>query len=386
MKRVISGTLFILCLGAAVHAQEWSSFKSRYYELFALENSTAVLRLGMELDLRYDAYNEMFRFDPALRRGSLKVRIFTDKAGYDAYVTSKLGSTRDGAVYLHYSTADSRELVVNSGSEGLMLPHQSFVQFFRAFISNPPSWIREGAAVYFNGYRFNGEKETLEYEENTAWLDTVKKLFQQGGENIPAPEAVFLADKSGLPGNFQAFSWALVSFFLAGENLAYYRSFTDSFMVLVPAATAEANSDAVYSRMSFFNAMEELQDAFSVYIDSKKTFTELVNAGQKAYREKNFTAAEGFFRSARELKKDSYIPSYFLGLVSYELKNYDRADDYYDAALKLGAERALIQYARGLNAAAAGKNAAAIQFLQDASDASPEKYKTRADDLIRRLK
>jgi hypothetical protein len=377
---------FILCLGANIGSQEWISVRSRYYEILAPVDSIDAARVGRELDLRYEAYNKLFCFDPALRTGptptgSLKARLFTDKAGYDGYVSSKLGSTRDGAVYLHYNSPENRELVINRGNEERMLPHQSFIQFLRAFIPNPPSWIREGAAVYFNSLSFNREKAVLEYEENLAWLDTVKKL----GKNIPGPEAILLADKNGMPQDFQAVSWALISFFLS-DSAGYNRSLTDSFMVLSPSASAEVNSEAVYKRIILFNDMGDLGSSFVSYIASKKSFNELVESGQKAYTAKDYAGAAAYFKDAQELKKNSYIPGYFLGLLSYEQKAYDKAEDYYNTALKLGADRALIQYARGVNAAAAGKNADAIHYLQEASDAAPEKYKTRADDLIKRLK
>ncbi|MDR1929591.1 MAG: hypothetical protein LBQ44_03075 [Treponema sp.] len=381
MKKISCGVLAALCLGSLINAQEWVSVKSQYYEILAPAGNADAVRIGKELDLRFEAYNGLFHFDPSLRRENLKVRLFTDKAAYDEYVGSRLGSTRDGAVYLHYSTPENRELVINRGNEERVFAHQAFVQFLRAFIANPPSWIREGAAVYFNGLKFNAERGVLDYEENLAWLDTVKKL----NASLPGAEAVLLADKNGIPANFQAASWILVSFFLSG-NRDNFRIFTDALMVLSPDESAEVNSDMARYRIGLFNDMVALNKAVSGYIASKKSFNELVNAGQKAYTEKNFNAAESSFKEALELKKDSYVPHYFLGLVSYELKAYDRAERYYQAALGLGAGRALVQYARGVNAAAAGKKAEARQYLRDAADASPAQYKARAEALIDKLK
>jgi len=381
MKKLIAGALFILLVVSAANTQEGVPVKSRYYEILAAADNADAALLGRELDLRYEAYNALFRFDSALRQGTLKVRLFTDKSAYDTYISSKLGSTRDGAVYLHYNTADNRALVIHRGREARVLAHQAFVQFLRAFIPNPPSWIREGAAAYFNGLSFNSQRSTLDYEENLAWLETAKKL----GRNLPSPEAVLQADKSGVPGNFQAASWVLVSFFVSGSK-EQYRTLTDSFMVLSPTASAEANSDAVYKRIRLFYDLNTLGNEILDYVVSKKSFNELVEAGQKAYGEKNFNGAEAYFKSAQELKKDNYVPSYFLGLVSYEQKAYDRAEEYYNSALRLGADRALIQYARGVNAAAAGKKTEAIQYLQEAADAAPDKYRTRAEDMIKRLR
>jgi len=131
--------------------------------------------------------------------------------------------------------------------------------------------------------------------------------------------------------------------------------------------------------------MDTLTRDYNAYFGSKKTFTDLVDEGQRAYGSKNFCGADVLFRLALELKPVHYAPYYYLGLLAYEEKKYPEAESFYKTALDYGAEKALVQYARGVNAAAAGNKTEAAAYLQEASAADPAKYKARSDDLIKRL-
>jgi tetratricopeptide (TPR) repeat protein len=371
--------LFVFGLFAGFAGMLAAQARSAHYEVIVPEGSSADA-YSAEMELRFEAFNKIFCFNPALLSAPLRVRIFTNKGEYDNYVTSKLGSTRPGAVYLHYNNPAGRELVILQGSaeEGTGDPHQAGVQFLRAFVPGAPAWIREGFAVYFTTLVFNREKNVLDYEENLSWLETVKK-------SALSPEAVLQADTGGIPANFQAYAWSLVSFFLADSGGGYYRSLTDAFTFLVPGGSAEDNSWAVYNRLTLFTPISALTRDYNVYIISKKTFTELIDEGQKAYGAKNYAGAAELFRKAAVLRPGHYAPPYYLGLLAYEEKNYAEAEGFYKTALGYGAERALVQYARGVNAAASGKKAEAVAFLEEASAADPAKYKARSDDLIKKL-
>ncbi|MDR2767336.1 MAG: hypothetical protein LBB82_03310, partial [Treponema sp.] len=317
-------------------------------------------------------------------QSALKVRYFTDEGEYKNYIgarTREENSAVEGAVYLHYSAPEKRELVVLKGEEKAALPYQAFIQFFRAFVSNPPSWMREGFAVYFNTLAFNADTRTLNYEENIAWLDTVKKQLPD-----VSPRSVLLADSAGIPDKFHALSWSLVSFFLKNRESSYFRTLTDSFMLLKPDASAEANSKIVYDRLSLFTSIDAFESDYRTYIGSRKTFTELVEEGQKAYEAKDPAAAADLFREAVLLKPDSSVPFFYLGLIAYDEKDYDAAERWYVTAFNLGENSGLVQYARGVNAAAAGRKTDAEKFLQEAAAASPEKYKALTEDLTARLK
>ncbi|MDR1287725.1 MAG: hypothetical protein LBK08_08975 [Treponema sp.] len=339
--------------------------------------------LAREMENRFTVYSRLFRFEPARATLPLKVRAWQDRETYDNYVSARLGSSRGGAVYLHYSQSGRRELVINRGSaeERYNLPYQAFIQYLRAFVPSPPSWIREGFAIYFSTVGFSGSGE-INYEENLSWLETVRGL----GAKAPGIEDILLADERGIPGNFQSVSWALVSFFLTSGREEYFRTLTDCFMVLSGEKTAAENSRAVADRIRLWNTLENLEKDYRAYINSRRTFTELVAEGEKAYAEGDSAGAELAFVTAMNQKPSRHVPYYYLGLLSYGENSYIIAEEYYRMSLERGADFALVSYARGVNAAAAGKNREAIVFLEKAAEASPQRYQEKAESLMARLK
>jgi tetratricopeptide (TPR) repeat protein len=341
--------------------------------------------LSKELENRFAVYHRLFRFDPSRAAFPLQVRSFRSREAYDGYVSARLGDPRPGAVYLHYNQSERRELVIHRGGadEWRTLSYQAFIQYLRAFVANPPSWIREGFAIYFSTLTVS-ETGELEYEENLNWLGTVKGLGG-GPDRAPGIREIMLADKGPLPEHFQSLAWSLASFFLNSGTKDYFRAVTESFMVLSPAAGAEENAEAVLSRISLFGGMEDLEKDYRNYIASRKTFAELVDEGQKAYAGKDRAAAELAFLQAMEQKPGHHAPYYYLGLLSYEEGSYDMAETYYLSAAERGADGALVAYALGVNAASAGRKKEAADYLRRAAAASPERYGERTRDLLGRL-
>jgi hypothetical protein len=376
---VIAALILPFSLSAQISGE--TTVRTAHYEVVSDMGDGETL--AEEMENRFTVYNRLFRFDPSTAALPLRVRAFRSKETYDAYVASRLGTSRSGAVYLHYNQNERRELVINRGSadEWHNLPYQAFVQFIRSFIPFPPSWIREGFAIYFSTVGFS-ESGTVSYEENLSWLETVKAL----GENAPGLEAVFRADERGIPENFQCVSWAVVSFFLNSGRDDYFRSLTDSFMVLSGAKTAAENADTVLKRITLWNSLEDIEKEYRSYIASRKTFAELLDEGQKAYAARDPEMAELSFIFAMNQKPGHHAPYYYLGLLAYESGNYEEAEEYYLLSLQHGADQALVSYARGINAASAGKNREAIAFLEQAASAAPARYRERAESLIARLR
>ena len=334
--------------------------------------------IALEMEARFAAYNRLIRFDPAILSGPLRVRAFGKKEAYNRYVDSRLGFEAPGAVYLHYGEAGQRELVINRAEAGA-LSYQSFLQFFRAFVPQPPAWMKEGLAVYFSGLVRTDSGE-LSLRENLDWLETVKAL-----ENPPVPEEILSADTRKRPEPFPALAWSLVSFFLNSGKEAYTRSLTDSFMVLSASNTAAENAGAVMERIGRWNNMENLAADYRSYLESRTTLTALITEGQRAYAAADTAGAEAAFKAVLERKTDHYAPYYYLGLLAYNQKKYSLAQEYYFTSLGYGAESAPVFYALGLNAAAAGGNSEAVDYLRQAAEIAPDRYRERAEALIARL-
>ncbi|MDR3304243.1 MAG: hypothetical protein LBS86_07505 [Treponema sp.] len=378
---------------------------SEHYQVLSDSGTGDATTLSRELESRFALYNRIFHFNDNEVLFPLKVRAYKDKQAYDDYVAARLSDNRSGAVYLHYNQPDRRELVVhrNSVDEERMFPHQAFIQYLRAFIPYPPAWLREGFAIYFNTLKFDTGTTAsskgasgallpgralsgggLVYEENLSWLEVVKNL----GSSAPSLEAILRADIDGMPEhveNFPSVSWALVSFFMNSEKDYYYtRILFESFMVLSRSASAIGNSEAMLNHIASWVPLDTLKKDYKNYLDSRKTFAELIAEGQQAYSRKNFSQAEALFLSALNQKPTHFAPYYYLGLIAYEVKNYDQAEQFYRSALQYGAETALVSYARGLNAASAGRSAEAISYLEQAAASS--EYRERANTLITRLR
>jgi hypothetical protein len=358
--------------------------KSELYSVISDRGKEDALAIIKELELRFHAYNQVFRYEPAWLEDVYHVRAFSDKESYDAYVNSHIGETRNGAVYIHYAQRDRRELVIHRGSpdEKKALPRESFVQFFRGFVDEPPSWMREGFAIYFSGLRYDDVLEKLDYTENMVWLDTIKSL----GQNAPSLERVLLADLLGRPDNFQIAAWSLVSFFMNTEKEEYYRTLGEVFLTLTDGAAAEDNAKYAAQRITSWIDLDKLRQDYREYLISRKTFNDLLKNGKDAYNTQDYLTADICFSSALNLRPDHYAPYYYLGLLSYQKQDYEMAENYYRLSRDKGASTALISYALGVNAAAAGKKEEAVTRLEEAASVNPIQYGDKANALIQRLK
>ncbi|MDR0562941.1 MAG: hypothetical protein LBG73_09680 [Spirochaetaceae bacterium] len=410
---ILYGTiLFSLTAQAKTPAQSsippgMAQITGQYYEVLSDSGAADAQLLVRELDSRFLLYNKFFHFNPLNLGGTrLKVRAFKDKTAYDTYVTERLDKPSPGAVYLHYNQPDRRELVINRGGpeEDKMFPHQAFVQYLRAFIPYPPSWFREGFAIYYSTVRYEsgqpaaGSKTPaaggLVYEENLAWLDKVKEL----GNKTPSLETILLADSRGtFPDNFQGIAWALISFLKDSGKEDYLRYLYECFILMDDAATAQDNSEILYNHIKSWTDLPSLDRDYKSYIITRKTFTELITEGQRAYAAKDSKNAETVFQKALQQRPSHYAPYYYLGLLAYDAKNYAQAEQYYQTAQqyyqtaqqdKSDSEQitALIAYAMGINAAAAGNNAKAITYLEQAKTLYPAQYAEMVDNLIKRLR
>lgn len=378
MKKQNLFLVFFLGLGALSYAQ----LRSDHYEITADGNGTnknnvADTAYAREMERLFSLFNQTFCFDPKLLSAPLKVRVFTDRDEYNAYISARLGKEKQGAVFLAYRNSAKNELVIHQGSqeEPLLVPHQAFIQFIRAFIPSPPLWIPEGFASYF----------TAQYNENektTDWLAIAKKA------NAKAETLLLDAGKESSvdsPYSKAVLFWSLVSFFMEDKLSPRYRALTDSITVLSADAGAEENARAMVNRLTRFMSLDELNRAYTAYITEKKTFIDLVEEGQKAYNSRDLSAASELFRQAVELKPDHYAPYYYLGLIAYEEKNYKEAEECFRSAAVFGALIPQVQYARGVNAAAAGKKDDAKSYLEEAA-ALDSKYKSRYENYSKFFK
>jgi tetratricopeptide (TPR) repeat protein len=395
MRRITGLTVLLAGLLAGARPgfgqDEGPLYRSAHYEIYGAAGGTtadAAERIAADLEGRFAVFARLFRFKD--QPGPLRVRLIPGGEAYDDYTGGILGEKQEGAVYIHYRREERRELVVNYGSAGhplpRALPYQAFVQYLRAFVPQPPSWILRGFAVYFSGLSFSGDGE-MHYRENLSWLDLVKAA------PLPPPRAVLLADaaEDGFPGkelsgvSFDALSWSLASFFLHSGNEDYFRTLLECFMILSPGAGAAENSLALERRIEEWNGLENLDREYRAYLDSRRTFSGLMDQGRQACLAGETGSARSLFLEARDRRPDSYGPYYYLGFLAYGEGRWEEAEQFYLQSLERGAAEAPVYYALGLNAAAALRRDKAAEYLNRAAGLEGARYREKAERLLRIL-
>jgi tetratricopeptide (TPR) repeat protein len=243
--------------------------------------------------------------------------------------------------------------------------------------------MREGFAIFFEPLLFDTAIDDFLFEENLSWLETVKSW----GNDSPGIDRILLSDEDPVLGaeRRNPASWALVSFILNSSDEEYRRFLYESILLLDSSASASENGLVIAKRGAMWIDTTKAHADYSAYLASRKTFTELIEAGRNAYAAKDTQTAEKAFYAAEELKPGHYAPYYYLGLLAYERKDYALAENHYKSALQNGADAALVNYALGVNAAADARNADARKYLEQAKKAAPERYSAKADELIARL-
>jgi Flp pilus assembly protein TadD len=175
----------------------------------------------------------------------------------------------------------------------------------------------------------------------------------------------------------------LVSFFLNSEE--YFRDLTDCFMVLSPELNAKENSLAIMDRFSLWVDFYTLDNEFKSYIDSRKTFAELMESGRNAYIAGDIMSAEYSFLAAQELRPTHYGTYYYLGLIYYQEGLHGMAEENYFLSLENGADEALVFFALGVNAISAGRINDARAWLERAVTTDPDRYRARAEEILQRF-
>jgi hypothetical protein len=345
--------------------------------------------LSRQLEAYFELYNSVFRFDPAEMKVKLNVREFASKTGFDSYLGQVVGQTKDDFVYLHYPSPERSELLVFAKDDpdfSASLAHQGFVQFVKAFIPNPPLWMREGLAVCFESATWSDALSIVEFPENLAWLETVKALKER---NLLMPLDQLLAigqeeARSELD-IFYPQAWAFASFLMNSGDKSYNRLLWDAINVLKVDASLDENQGAVYRLVETWYGIGLAERDFSSYLDERKTFSELIAAGVRKYAEKVWEEAVAAFEAAAAMNAASYVPDYYLGLIAYAKNDFTTAEYRYKAALELGCDPAITNYALGVNAYAQNLLDDAKAYLAQAKTASPDRYGTKVDELVAKI-
>jgi tetratricopeptide (TPR) repeat protein len=389
------GILLLACVVipfAAAQEESFNEVESEHYRVMSQVSVNQAARTASKLEAMLELYNSYFHFDLDQLDAQLQVRIFESKSGFDSYLNRVIGETRDDFIYLHYNDPARSELVgyyIEGEEFDFALTHQNFVQYMRAFIANPPLWLREGFAVFFEQSEYDNNFETVVYRENLAWLGTLKNLVAGEAEASLIPiNDMLTIDVETARQNINVFypqAWGMVSFLINSDDRDINRILWDAISALHPSASMEENARRINQRALRWVDRDVLEESFVRYVQERKSFKGLVEEGMDLYAEEQLTTAEENFVKATQLRDDNYIPFYYLGLINYDKGNYDLAEFYYREALDRGAAEALTFYAMGVNAFAANRLDDAGDFLERVTNAGESEYREDAEELLTRL-
>lgn len=392
MKKSIFILLILLTAAGSVWAQESFVSESDHYRVRSHISQNHADQTAERLEAYLDLFNDYFHFELDSLDFKMKVQIFNGQSAYDRYLNRVIDETRNEFVYLHYSDVSRSELVgALEDGEGLdeSFTHQAFIQFLRAFIDNPPLWLREGFAVYFEKARFNENFVAVNNRENLAWLETLKEiLFGSRINEALTPEEVLAIDVEGAKDRIEAFypeAWGIVNYLVNTDNRSHNRILWDAISAMDPQADLKTNSQRVYNSAFQWVNQEELQNSFLEYFQNKKTYRELIEEGIALYESGNLDASEEHFLIAINRRDISHIPYYYLGLINYDRGNYTLAELNYRKALEKGSTAALTYYAMGVNAFADNRLEEAQEFLETTVQLDPSNYTQKVTRILERI-
>lgn len=393
MKRLSIGLGIALLLALPILAQDSADiYESEHYRIRSFLGLEHAEELATQLEALAVLYNDYFHFDMDSLEHKLRVQVFSSRDEFDRYLTRLIGETRDEFVYLHYSDVTRSELVGFADLENpydSSIAHQGFIQFLRSFVANPPLWIREGFAVYFENAEFDPNFNAAINKENLSWLETLKDiLFGARSSEALTPEQVLALDVQTAREHINVFypeAWAVVNYLINSPVRSHNRILWDSIAALKASADLEENSAKVLEAAFRWVPQGDLLDSFVAYFAEKKTYAELITAGVEAYEAARPDQAESYFVQAIDRQDTSFVPHYYLGLINYDRGNYALAQYNYEVALDMGAEPALTYYALGVNAFADSRFDEAEEFLLATAELDPNAFGDKVGLILDRL-
>ncbi|SIP89039.1 Tetratricopeptide repeat-containing protein [Alkalispirochaeta americana] len=380
--------------------------RSEHYLVISRTSQAEAEDVADTMEALLSLYNRKFRFPLETLETPFRVELFGSPREFDQFLPESLERGDHHFVYLHYDDPAKNTLAgldfsrnAAHGREGndhpgrMQLPpalvHQSFVQFFRAFVPNPPLWIREGFALHFEAVQYDPEYRTISFRENLNWLDPLQDILSGRSEATPMAleEILAVTPREVLESSsvFYPQAWGMISFLLNAEDPEINRVLWDSISALSEEASLEENVRRVYRSAFRWIEQERLEEAFLSYISSRNTFRGWVEKGVSAFHRQELEEAEESFTQAAFIEEDHYVPPYFLGLIHYQRGDHDRADQFYQRALDRGADRATTLYALAVTAFASDRLTEAEEYLKEAILLEPE-YQDRAEELLSRLR
>lgn len=384
---------FSFCL---VHGQATQSYVSNHYSFTYPDTFQSIETLAHTFNMYWDTFNEIFRFDPDTSLRTNHVVILEDKVSYDAYISARIGETRNEFLFLKYQKPELSELVLYAEngklptspvSMGPSLNRQLFLQYLYSFISEPPIWIRDGFQAYFESLHFDSNTQTIQFLPYPAWLETAKNLNSDTTRALNSEKILSAVTGSFDAARFYPQAWAFISFLLNTEKGEYQRFLCETFIFLEGSenynkGSQQENTDLIKTRFNRFNSPAVCDVDYSVWLSGQHTFAELLQSGVSAYNASKYSESRDMLKKAYTFRQNDPMLTYYLGLVAYAEKDYSAAENWYNISLKYGADISTVNWALALNAYAEKRFPEAKVFLEVAKTINPVRYNDKAAKLL----
>lgn len=239
-------------------AEEWKAkypknyiAKSKYYYVFGhATQKNETIKIAKFMDKIYELYRKKFKSDEKVAERFF-VKVYPNERDF-----KKTLSAGSGFAYAYYSGAD-RELVCHLDSPKELLrvlqtlAHEGFHQFLGYYVPNPPIWLNEGMAEYFEGLdpreRLVDSKKTI----NRSDLQRMKAFLKQDAY-VPLKRFIYMSQEEyySNPGLHYAQGWSLI-YFLAYASKSYNKYFQELIQYLKNGYDREPALDATFGKVDF---------------------------------------------------------------------------------------------------------------------------------------
>jgi hypothetical protein len=394
MRKFLFPALLAIAIGVPLSAQDAKLFtaESAHYRVSSETSQSQAEEVSRRMEACLRMYNDIFHFDLSQLPSKMRVRVLKDTASFNAYLTRILSQTRTDFVFVAYSDPEKSELLCFPREEkafSASLIHQGCIQFLKAFVANPPVWLREGIATALEAAVWDARASSYTPRANFTWLDGLKTIVRgESPEKLIPLTDLFMFTRElaqAQPDVFYAQAWGFIHFLLTSPDKAHNRMLWDAIAAIDAKASLEDNSLAARKRAFSWVSEESLVRDFESYILSLKTAGDWLREGMDAYGKGDLPAADAALSRSVEIEPDNGAAWYYFGLASYSRRDYAKAEELYLKAFQLGVNSGLINYALGVNAFAAGKNDMAAKYLRFAKDADKAAYGDKVDALLKRI-
>jgi len=253
-------------LAKALNGPNWArvyEYESKHYHVFSDIDRETCFQASKLLEDSYTAYTVYLKWIKGLEKKKFRVYLFSGQAGFQAYCEDLQSSAQFWAAGC-YIPMLQQLLIWNLPDRAAMMRtvrHEGFHQYLDRVMDDPPIWLNEGLAEYYEIARREGggwnfgkihKSHMRELRKPDIRLAPLDEFLYQGA-------AAFYAD----PDLHYSQSWAFIHFLRHGPR-KYKQCFKKLFEGLQGDLSAREVLDAVFGGID----LGRLEEEFEAYVEA----------------------------------------------------------------------------------------------------------------------